>query len=37
MNSEVYFDQVLAFLDGPDSPDISNPIHSTAGAASLGF
>lgn len=37
MNSEVYFDQVLAFLDGPDSPDISNPIHSTAGAASYGF
>ncbi|MBA4181900.1 MAG: hypothetical protein C0506_15020 [Anaerolinea sp.] len=26
-----------AFLDGPDSPDISNPIHSTAVANAYGF
>jgi len=26
-----------AFLDGPDSPDISNPIHSTEVAHSFGF
>lgn len=28
---------ITAFLDGPDSPDISNPIHSTAVAAEYGF
>jgi hypothetical protein len=28
---------VTAFLDGPDSPDISNPIHSTAGATAYGY
>ena len=29
--------RITAFLDGPDSPDISNPIHSTAVAAEYGF
>ncbi|MBI5948533.1 MAG: hypothetical protein HY875_10390 [Chloroflexi bacterium] len=29
--------RITAFLDGPDSPDISNPIHSTAVAAAYGF
>jgi hypothetical protein len=29
--------QITAFLDGEDSPDISNPIHSTAVAAEYGF
>ena len=28
---------ITAFLDGPDSPDISNPIHSTAVATEYGF
>lgn len=28
---------ITAFLDGEDSPDISNPIHSTAVAAEYGF
>lgn len=28
---------LVAFLDGEDSPDISNPIHSTAVAAEYGF
>jgi hypothetical protein len=28
---------LTAFLDGPDSPDISNPIHSTAVARDYGF
>ena len=37
MNSELYSDTVLAFLDGPDTPGIANPIHSTAGAATYGF
>ncbi len=37
MSSQLYSDKILAFLDGPDSPDIANPIHSTAGAASYGF
>ena len=37
MHSQLHFDKILAFLDGPDSPDISNPIHSTAGAANYGF
>lgn len=29
--------QILAFLDGEDSPDIPNPIHSTEVAAQYGF
>lgn len=28
---------LVAFLDGPDKPDISNPIHSTDGANAYGF
>lgn len=28
---------ITAFLDGPDSPDISNPIHSTEVATQYGF
>ncbi len=28
---------ITAFLDGPDNPDISNPIHSSAVAAEYGF
>ena len=28
---------VTAFLDGPDSPDISNPLHSTDVAQKFGF
>ena len=29
--------RLIAFLDGLDSPDISNPIHSTAVAGQYGF
>jgi hypothetical protein len=29
--------RITAFLDGPDSPDISNPIHSTAVASTYGY
>ncbi len=29
--------RLTAFLDGPDSPDINNPIHSTAVASEYGF
>ena len=37
MTSRLIQDKFNAFLDGPDRPDISNPIHSTSGANDYGY
>ncbi len=37
MASTVIENSVVAYLDNDDSPDISNPIHSTEVAKSYGF
>ena len=37
MRETIIENSVLAYLDHEDSPDISNPIHSTAVAKSYGF